>query len=485
MPRAASRWQLVGANLVSLLILGSLASILISPLLGEQIEGMGAAIMFIAYQVVGLGLAILITSLVWRRLAAMPSATPTPHAFDQQHTPDKAVSPHQSVTISVPVFNNADGIITTLQALMAQTMTPAQIIVVNDGSTDDTLSRLIERFNLKAGQNAGVTTPYISRDNPALTVLDAPHGGKAKALNHALALADTDLFVSVDADTVLAPDALEEMVRVYSEKRQAIAVAGVVTPSYGPWLHGQQDRLGQLPAHALTFYQTIEYALDFSARLGWETVDGAHVMSGCATAFRRDLLVEVGGFRDDTVTEDYEIIHRLRQHCADRGLAHQVLTAPRAKVFTAAPATLPRLLRQRVRWFQGFLQTLLLYRGLIGRARYGWFGALVLPVKTIDAVAPALVALSLGAFLMESQTGGASLAAMVIGASVVTRLAIDCVVGSISLALRQGRVAPYHSGWQSIAMGLALPVFYLVNRSLWLVIGLSAYGRLITGSRRW
>ena len=256
-----------------------------------------------------------------------------------------------------------------------------------------------------------------------------------------------------------------------------------MSPTEAASLRAGETRLGHLPRQPLTFYQAIEYSLDFSVRLGWEVVNGAHVMSGCATAFRRSLLVEAGGFRDDTVTEDYEVIHRLRRYCADRGEAHQVLTVPTARVFTAAPDTLRHLLRQRIRWFQGFLQTLILYRGLIGRSRYGWFGALVLPVKLIDALAPALVVFSLGGVVLQG--GGTDLAVTIVSGTIMARLLIDCAVGSTSLGLRQGRVAPFHTPSQTALMALALPLFYSVNRSLWLVIGLCAYARLLTGTRRW
>jgi cellulose synthase/poly-beta-1,6-N-acetylglucosamine synthase-like glycosyltransferase len=241
----------------------------------------------------------------------------------------------------------------------------------------------------------------------------------------------------------------------------------------------------RLPPAGLTFYQTIEYALDFAWRLGWETANGAHVMSGCATSFRRDLLIQAGGFHTTTVTEDYEVIHRLRRWCAEHAMAHKVLTAPRARAFTEAPLNFAALMRQRIRWFHGFLQTQIAYRALIGRFRYGWFGTLTMPVKTVDAVSPALVAVALVGFLICFGVWSSFDLSAAVAATLAARLVIDCFVGSITLALRQDSVAPFYDQRQTAKMSLALPLFYVINRSLWLVIGLCAYWRLATGSGRW
>ncbi|MEM7169387.1 MAG: glycosyltransferase family 2 protein [Pseudomonadota bacterium] len=477
------------ARLVGWTILGSLGVILAFGVLGIRIGGFGATLLFVAYQVVGLCLALVVTVLAWRRLTrADVRAKPLPKSQSQRLSkisdpPIGRLDP--TVCVCVPSFNEKVGIIATVSALLDQTTPINEIILVDDGSEDGTIQVLQQKYGLLLEENLGDAVLFRAQKDRRIRVAMARRGGKAAALNRGLALADSDLFVTVDADTVLARDALAEILAVYARDPLAVAVAGVVIPLPRRALQVAGRWRYRLPRTALALYQTIDYALDFAWRLGWETANGAHVMSGCATSFRKDLLVQIGGFRATTVTEDYEVIHRLRRWCAENDRPHRILTAPRARVFTEASATLSALMRQRIRWFHGFLQTQIAYCRLIGRYRYGWFGTLTLPVKTIDAASPGMVTIALcGFFLCLTGDATVNLGLVIIG-TLGARLAIDCAVGATALALRQGAIAPFFNWQQTAVLALALPPYYVVNRSLWLLIGLCAYWRLFTGSHRW
>jgi cellulose synthase/poly-beta-1,6-N-acetylglucosamine synthase-like glycosyltransferase len=310
-------------------------------------------------------------------------------------------------------------------------------------------------------------------------VINAPKSGKAQALNIGLALAKMPLFASVDADTRLAPEALGIVTEKFNGGPDIISVAGIVIPTrHDAGQDGAARRSWLIP------YQSLEYAIDFAYRLGWETVNGAHIMSGAFTLFKTGLLRDVGGFNSRTLTEDYEIIHRLRAHCSDHGIAHRILTAPSAMAYTNAPVRLGVFLRQRTRWFQGFLQTQLAYRHLIGRFRYGWFGALTMPLKSIDAISPLIVFVALLSFAFSKNDTTICIASLFLISGGI-RLLIDWATGAVTMLRRHGRVAPYESPADLARMILLMPVYFVINRVLWLVIGTTAYGRLLTGSRRW
>jgi len=136
------------------------------------------------------------------------------------------------------------------------------------------------------------------------------------------------------------------------------------------------------------WFQTYEYIRNFISRYAWMRADSLLLISGAFACFRRDAVLTVGGFDPDCLVEDYELIHRLRRYAFNRGLDWDVRVIGGARARTDAPSTLPSFLRQRRRWFAGFLQTQYWYRSMIGNRRYGLLGTLMLPVKAFDTVQP-------------------------------------------------------------------------------------------------
>jgi cellulose synthase/poly-beta-1,6-N-acetylglucosamine synthase-like glycosyltransferase len=136
------------------------------------------------------------------------------------------------------------------------------------------------------------------------------------------------------------------------------------------------------------WFQAYEYIRNFLSRFAWERVDGLLLISGAFAGFRRAAVLEVGGFDADCLVEDYELIHRLRRHAMLTGQHWTTAVIGGARARTAAPATLPAFLRQRRRWFGGFLQTQYWYRDMVGDRRYGHLGTWMLPVKAFDTFQP-------------------------------------------------------------------------------------------------
>ena len=279
-------------------------------------------------------------------------------------------------TIIVAAHNEAATLPVTLAALLAQASPAARIIIADDGSDDDTPAVLARAYGLSAPSLGALSDP--AQAHPGLRWLRLPHGGKARALNVACALAETELVLTVDADTLLDSRALGAMRAAFREDPALVAATGVLTPVCGP----------STAAQLLQWFQTYEYVRNFLSRYAWMRADGLLLISGAFACYRRAALLAVGGFDPDCLVEDYELTHRLRDHAVRAGVVWHTGVVGGAHARTDAPSTVGAFLRQRRRWFGGFLQTQVWYRHMVGNARYGRLGTMMLPVKAIDTLQP-------------------------------------------------------------------------------------------------
>jgi cellulose synthase/poly-beta-1,6-N-acetylglucosamine synthase-like glycosyltransferase len=288
---------------------------------------------------------------------------------------NRAANAEPTLGVLIAAYNEAPALPTTLDALLPQLLAGDVVLVVDDGSHDDTGQILRDRFAVDWPAPLGIGESSV---HPGLRVLRAQHGGKARALNAGLMRLQTDLIITVDADTKLAPDALQGVRRAFADEPDLVAACCVIRPVCAA---------GALSGF-FQWFQTYEYIRAFCSRIAWMRADALLLVSGAFAAFRRAGVVTVGGFDPECLVEDYELIHRLHRYSFDQGLAWRVrvLSAPRA--LTDAPASLPSFLRQRRRWFSGFLQTQYWNCDMTFDGRYGSLGRWMLPIKAIDTMQP-------------------------------------------------------------------------------------------------
>ena len=278
--------------------------------------------------------------------------------------------------VIVAAHNEAKVLAATVAALLGQDEPPEEIVIADDGSTDNTAQVLMQHFALPepaAGQISAASSVA-----PALRWLRLPHQGKAAALNQALGHMTSEVLLTVDSDTLLEPRAVASMRHAFAADTRLVAATGVLAPFCKPGVGG---RLFQ-------WFQTYEYIRNFLSRYAWMQVNSLLLISGAFAAFRRSALVEVGGFDTDCLVEDYELIHRMKRFSTfqHKGWTTAVVGAARAR--TEAPGDIVAFLRQRRRWFGGFLQTQFWYRDMVGDRRHGWLGVAMLPVKAVDTLQP-------------------------------------------------------------------------------------------------
>jgi cellulose synthase/poly-beta-1,6-N-acetylglucosamine synthase-like glycosyltransferase len=265
-----------------------------------------------------------------------------------------------------------------------------EVIVINDGSKDRTLEELIEKFHLLDTDlfyvpeipTQTMRGIYASQDDGRLLVLDKEWGhSKADCINAGINAASSPYICVVDADAVLEKDALLRiMAPLLTDVRPVVAAGGIVRVVNGSLVTEGQLREVRLPRRPLEILQVIEYLRAFLVgREGWAQFNLLMIISGAFGIFRRDLVIQVGGYRTDTVGEDIDLVTRLHRLLQERNLPYHINFVPDPVCWTEAPADLQSLGRQRARWQKGLLDVLWRNRDMLFNPRYGRIGWLALP----------------------------------------------------------------------------------------------------------
>lgn len=314
------------------------------------------------------------------------------------------------VSVILPAFNEELTVSDSVEALRKLDYPEAEIIVVNDGSTDGTLGRLIRVFKLRpvdrivrtkepggsielAGRIRGFYASPPGEGVRDVVAIDKENGGKADALNAGILASRFSLCTTVDADSILEVDALLRAVRPFlDEPQRTIAVGGLVRVANGSKI--DKGRVVELvvPRRVLPLAQVVEYFRSFlGARFGLASLRSLLILSGAFAVFRRSALFEIGGFRRETITEDMEIVCALHRHMKEVGRPYDIAYIPDPIAWTEAPEKLTHLRRQRMRWQRGLLQVLSLHRRVMFRPRYGVVGWFAFPYHLVfEGLGPVL-----------------------------------------------------------------------------------------------
>jgi cellulose synthase/poly-beta-1,6-N-acetylglucosamine synthase-like glycosyltransferase len=253
-----------------------------------------------------------------------------------------------TVTVLVAAYNEGKVIARTMESIMKSRYAIKELIVIDDGSTDDTLS--VARQALARIEGA-------KSKKRRIRIIHQQNAGKSAALNHGIEYATGDVLVCLDADTIAAPDAIGRLVAHFSDER----VGGVA----GNIKVGNRSNL-------LTKWQAIEYitSQNLDRRAG-DLVNAVTVIPGALGAWRASAVREAGGFVTDTLAEDMDLTWRLRR------AGYRMVNEGDAIGYTEAPDTYRAFIKQRMRWSFGSLQCL--YKHHSALFRYGWFGRFALP----------------------------------------------------------------------------------------------------------
>lgn len=292
------------------------------------------------------------------------------------------------IAIVVPAHNEAETILDSLPSFLQLDYPNTEVIVVNDGSTDGTLDRLVEAYDLEpTGERPDdvpcepITAVYASRTHDDLRVVDKANGGKSDALNAGIRLTEKPLFCAVDSDTIIERGALYRVSEPFYDRPQAVAAAGgTVRVANGCEFEDGRVVDVTLSRKPLVSLQAMEYLRAFYlGRFGLSRLKSLVLISGAFGVFRTETVRAIDGYRRDTVTEDFDLVIRLHEHLAELDEPYRVEYVPDATAWTEVPESLRVLSRQRRRWFRGMVETLWTHRRMVGRRSYGAVGLYALP----------------------------------------------------------------------------------------------------------
>jgi len=297
-----------------------------------------------------------------------------------------------SISILAPAYNEGKTIVENVKSLMALHYSDFEVIIINDGSTDDTLEKLINNFDLYEipyAYNEQIETKkvrHVYKSRIAswgkLTVIDKENGGKADAINVGVNIASSAIFACIDVDCILEEDALLKMIKPFLEwsNTSIIAVGGVVRVANNCEIEDGRINQVNLPKSFLAKAQVLEYFRAFMlGRMAWSRLDGLLLISGAFGFFDREIVIKVGGYNQATVGEDMELTVRMRKYMMENNMNHKVPFIPDPLCWTEVPESNKILASQRNRWTRGTIETLSMHRNLFFNPKYGKLGLLSFP----------------------------------------------------------------------------------------------------------
>lgn len=288
------------------------------------------------------------------------------------------------VSIVIPAYNEAAGIVEAIRSMSIVGYPRFEIVVANDGSTDQTLERLIDAFELELVQipyrpdldTSAIRGIYRGRGTVDITVIDKENGGRADALNAGLNAARYPYALCTDADVILDAQCLvRSMQRIVEDRDRTIVVGGNIRP-----LNGSKVELGHMveasvPKRLIPRMQVLEYVRTFLAtRPAWAKIGALPLVSGAFGVWKRSAVMAVGGFTNGHMGEDMDLTMRMHRYHIDNNIPYRMVYEPSAVIWTEVPETAKVLRRQRIRWHRGLMTAIRDFRGMTFNPHYGRVG---------------------------------------------------------------------------------------------------------------
>ncbi|WP_027377373.1 sulfatase-like hydrolase/transferase [Kaistella palustris] len=295
-------------------------------------------------------------------------------------------------SVIAPAYNEGMTIVENVRSLLSLYYHRLEIIIVNDGSKDDSMERLISEYELEAVSfyiQGNIPTKEVrgiyKSKNPAfrkLIVVDKENGGKADALNVGVNVSSGEYLVCIDVDCILEQDAILKLAKPFLEQtgKRLIACGGVIRLANNCKVENGKVTDVNIPKSLLGRTQALEYIRAFVlGRMAWSRASGLILISGAFGVFDREIVLAVGGYDSKTVGEDMELVVRMRKYMEEKKEPYEVLTIPDPLCWTEVPESKEILRKQRNRWMRGTMETLWKHRRLMLNPKYGRLGMISLP----------------------------------------------------------------------------------------------------------
>ncbi|WP_241077809.1 glycosyltransferase family 2 protein [Flavimarina sp. Hel_I_48] len=295
------------------------------------------------------------------------------------------------ISLLAPAYNEEANVIENVKSLLTLDYPAYEIIIINDGSSDDTLAKLVQHFDLyldkdlqfKHVPSKNIKGLYVSKNKAYknLKVVDKFNGGKSDALNSGINSSKHDIICCIDVDCILERDALLKLIKPFlNNTKKVIASGGIIRVANSCVVEDGRITEVCLPKSFVARAQILEYFRAFlMGRMAWSRVDGLLLISGAFGMFDKATVIEAGGYNHETVGEDMELLVRMRRLMRKKNVPYKVGFVPDPLCWTEVPQTWKILYRQRNRWTRGTIETLSIHKKMIFNPKYGILGLLSTP----------------------------------------------------------------------------------------------------------
>ena len=319
------------------------------------------------------------------------------------------------VSILLPAYNEEEHILAVVQSLTKIRYPNYEIVVINDGSTDATLKILQDEYDLTPVPQASyvrfktkpVRMVYRSSSVANLRVIDKENGGKGDALNAGINESRYPLFFAADGDSLYTPDVLERMIQPFIQDAATVGCGAGLRILNGADRSGPVPVQRKLPRNLLVRFQIIEYLrAGLNSRFGWAPLNGIMCLSGACALWKKQVVIDAGGYATDTIWEDAEMTVRVHHYMRATGQRYAISFVPAGVCWTSVPETLQELRKQRMSWHRHLSEAISRHRNMLFRPDAGIVGWLALPAYVFNEwLAPLWLLLGFG-FVIAAQLLG-------------------------------------------------------------------------------
>ena len=304
------------------------------------------------------------------------------------------------ISLLIPAYNEEENIVSNIRSLLKIDYPQFEIVVVNDGSTDHTHEKVVEAFGLYPIETAVKTSlptkefrgVYYNIEYPNLIYVDKENGGKSDALNAGINVSSYPLFACLDADSRIEPDALLKLSIEFLKNTDTIVAGGLVRIANGFKIRDGRVSGFSMPPRMIERFQIVEYYRSFlSGRVSWGATNSMLIVSGAFGVFQKQAVVEVGGYKTNTIGEDMEIVVRLHEYMRAHKRKYKIIFCEDSVCWTQGAMSLRDIRSQRRRWQIGLMDTLLAHKRLFLNPRYGSVGLLAVPYNWVFELLGAVV----------------------------------------------------------------------------------------------
>ncbi len=302
------------------------------------------------------------------------------------------------MSIILPAYNEEKTIVESIHSLLFLRYPSYELLVVNDGSKDNTMDVLRRSFNLiktdyvfrKSIDTEKIRGIYVSREYKNIIVIDKENGGKADALNAGINVSQYPYFCAIDADSILGEDALARLILPFvSDPVKTTAVGGVVKAANGAYIEKGRLLKEKLTKNILVILQSVEYARSFfMGRMGLSAINSLLIISGAFGIFKKEDVLKVAGYKKKSLGEDMLLVVDLHNLKRQEKKKYKIAFVHDTVCWTEIPATVKVLKRQRIRWQMGLLESLSENRNMFFNPRYGTIGLFSVPFYFFTEIVP-------------------------------------------------------------------------------------------------